>query len=336
MARHGKLALSLTLGQARLQPAQPATDDTLWLIYSNTKVITACAIWLLVEAGACRFADPVAAHIPEFAANGKGDVTILQLLTHQGGFPNAVVPSEAWTDHARVRKAVCDFTLEYTPGSRVSYHGLSAHWVAGVLIEALSGQDYRTFIRTRIIEPLGLGDELHLGLTKANQPRAVDMHDAEGSRHTRREEENTAHFQEAGLPAAGGYATARAMAAFYQMLANGGTLGTVRLLSPRMVSYVTRNFTGDRVDDYFGMPMHRGIGPHIRGTTETIRGLGTIATPTTFGHSGIGTSYCWADPESGVSFAYLTNSRVGEPWHSARLDIVSNCVHAAINQGETR
>jgi CubicO group peptidase (beta-lactamase class C family) len=147
----------------------------------------------------------------------------------------------------------------------------------------------------------------------------------------KRAEENNAAFQSAGSPGAGGYATARAMAAFYQMLAQGGTLGDVRLLSPRMVAYVTRNFTGDRVDGYFGMPMHRGLGPHLRGTTETIRGLGTIATPTTFGHSGIGTSYCWADPESGVSFAYLTNSRAAEPWHSVRLDIVSNLVHSAID-----
>jgi CubicO group peptidase (beta-lactamase class C family) len=123
------------------------------------------------------------------------------------------------------------------------------------------------------------------------------------------------------------------MAAFYQMLAAGGTLDGRRLLSARMVQYVTRNVTGDRVDGYMGMPMHRGLGPHLRGTTETIRGLGSIASPRTFGHGGVGSSYCWADPDSGVSFAYLTNSRVPDPWHSARLDVISNTVHAAIPPG---
>jgi CubicO group peptidase (beta-lactamase class C family) len=123
------------------------------------------------------------------------------------------------------------------------------------------------------------------------------------------------------------------MAAFYQMLAAGGTLAGRRLLSPRMVQYVTRNVTGERVDGYMGMPMHRGLGPHLRGTTESIRGLGSIASPRTFGHGGVGSSYCWADPDSGVSFAYLTNSRVPDPWHSARLDAVSNMVHAAIPTG---
>src|SRR5437667_10185900 len=120
------------------------------------------------------------------------------------------------------------------------------------------------------------------------------------------------------------------MATFYQMMAHDGALGGVRLLSPRMVAYVTRNFTGDRVDGYMGMPMHRGLGPHSRGTTETIRGLGSLASSRTFGHGGVGSSYCWADPDSGVSFAYLSNSRLPDPWHSARPERGPDLVHAAI------
>jgi CubicO group peptidase (beta-lactamase class C family) len=146
----------------------------------------------------------------------------------------------------------------------------------------------------------------------------------------KRAEENNAEFRRAGTPGGGGYATARAMAAFYQMLVAGGTLDGRRILSPRMVQYVTRSVTGDRVDGYMGMPMHRGLGPHVRGTTESIRGLGSIASPRTFGHGGVGSSYCWGDPDSGVSFAYLTNSRVPDPWHSMRMDVISNAVHSAI------
>jgi len=117
------------------------------------------------------------------------------------------------------------------------------------------------------------------------------------------------------------------------MMVQGGTLNGVRLLSPRTIEYVTRNFTADRVDGYMGMPMHRGLGPHSRGVTDTIRGLGSIASPRTFGHGGVGSSYCWGDPDSGVSFAYITNGRIPDPWHGARLDVISNCVHAAINGG---
>jgi CubicO group peptidase (beta-lactamase class C family) len=331
LARDGKLALFRTFGDARIDPARTAAgDDSLWLLYSNTKVITACAVWILAEQGALRFTDRVAEHVPGFEANAKSDITIVQLLSHQGGFPNADVPKAAWEDHELLRRTVCGFTLEWTPGSRVHYHGRAAHWTAAVLIEALTKTDYRAFIREQVIEPLGLGDELFVGLPDGRHDRATDMHEPVASGQVKRSEENNAEFRRAGTPGGGGYASARAMAAFYQMLAAGGTLDGRRLLSTRMVQYVTRNVTGERVDGYMGMPMHRGLGPHVRGTTETIRGLGSIASPRTFGHGGVGSSYCWADPDSGVSFAYLTNSRVPDPWHSARLDVISNTAHAAI------
>ena len=331
LARDGKLALFRTFGDARIDPARTAAgDDSLWLLYSNTKVITACAVWILAEQGALRFTDRVAEHVPGFEANAKGEITIVQLLSHQGGFPNADVPKAAWEDHELLRRTVCGFTLEWTPGSRVHYHGRAAHWTAAVLIEALTKTDYRAFIREQVIEPLGLGDELFVGLPDGRHDRATDMHEPVASGQVKRSEENNAEFRRAGTPGGGGYASARAMAAFYQMLAAGGTLDGRRLLSTRMVQYVTRNVTGERVDGYMGMPMHRGLGPHVRGTTETIRGLGSIASPRTFGHGGVGSSYCWADPDSGVSFAYLTNSRVPDPWHTARLDVISNTAHAAI------
>ena len=96
------------------------------------------------------------------------------------------------------------------------------------------------------------------------------------------------------------------------------------------MAYAIRNYTGERVDEFMGLPMHRGLGPHLRGESIAIRGLGSIAPPHVYGHGGVGTSYCWADPNSGMSFAYLSNSRWPDPWHSLRLDQISNLVHAAI------
>jgi len=333
VARHGKLAFVWTLGDARLDPARvAATDDTLWLLYSNTKVLTACAVWILAERGALAFSDKVAEHLPGFEAHGKGEITLIHLLTHQAGFPSADVPKAAWEDHELLRRTVCGFTLEWTPGSRVFYHGRAAHWTAAALVEAVTKTDYRVFIRDEVIGPLGLGRDLFVGLPDAEHGRAVDMHEPapDGRRQVKRVDESNAEFRRAGTPGGGGYGTARALAAFYQMLVHGGTLNGVRLLSPRTVAYVTRNFTGDRLDGYMGMPMHRGLGPHSRGTTDTVRGLGALASPRVFGHGGVGSSYCWGDPDSGVSFAYLTNSRLPDPWHSQRLELVSNLVHTAI------
>jgi CubicO group peptidase (beta-lactamase class C family) len=108
--------------------------------------------------------------------------------------------------------------------------------VAAVLIEALTKTDYRAFIREQVIESLGLGDELFVGLPDARHERAADMHEpaASGAGQVKRAEENNPEFRRAGTPGGGGYASARAMAAFYQMLAAGGTLNGKRLLSPRM------------------------------------------------------------------------------------------------------
>ncbi|WP_422001043.1 serine hydrolase domain-containing protein [Reyranella sp.] len=337
LARHGRLALFRSFGDAATEPdRRAAADDTLWLLYSNTKVVTAVALWVLAERGLFSFSDRVAEHVPEFARHAKGDITILQTITHQAGFPNAVVPKPAWADHKRLREVVCNFALEWSPGSKVHYHGLSAHWTLGVLIEALTGQDFRDVIRETVAEPLGLGRELFVGLPEAEFARAADMHEpvprgrGQGRGMRRDADANSPEWRKGGAPGGAGYGTARAMAALYQMMLQGGTLGGTRLVSPRTLQYAIRNHTGDRVDAFMGMPMHRGLGPHLRGTTANVRGLGGLAHPGVFGHGGVGTSYCWGDPESGVSFAYITNNRIPDPWHSRRLDLVANLVHAAI------
>lgn len=334
MARRGMLVAARSFGVARLatadKPAVPPDDQTLWLLYSQTKPVTSCAIWYLVERGQLRFHDAVADSLPDFAKHGKGNVTLYHLLSHQAGFPNANVPAEAWEDHALLRDAVCNFTLEWEPGSKVVYHGASAHWVQAVLIEAVTGQDYRQFIREHVLQPLGL-QGVWVGVPDALHERVVGAYQrTENGEHELIADRNTPAFWRAGVPGGGGYATASDLVAFYQMLLGWGALKGTRLLSPRTVQYVTRNHTGDRLDERMGMPMHRGLGVHVRGTTPTIRGLGSTASPRTFGHGGVGTSYSWADPETGVSFTYLTNSQLPEPYHSRRLDEIATLAHAAV------
>ncbi|MDP6454011.1 MAG: serine hydrolase domain-containing protein [SAR202 cluster bacterium] len=330
IARNGKLARVTTLGDTTIGDSPvPAVDSTLWLLFSQTKVVVTSAIWKLVDQGVLRFADQISDHVQEFSRNGKGEITVFELLTHQGGFPGATVPSEAWADHDLLRRAVCDFSLEWTPGSRVNYHGTAAHWVAMVLIEAITGRDYRDYVREEILEPIGLSDQIFVGVPEDAQARCSDIHAFEDGAMVSTER-NTHEWRAAGVPGAGGYATAHGMAAFYQMILAGGVLNGTRILSPRVIQFATRNHTGDRVDHGMGMPMHRGIGPHVRGYTPTIRGLGTIGSPSTFGHGGAGTSYSWGDPESGVSFTYISNCMAPEPWHTIRLDKISNLAHASI------
>ena len=330
IARHGKLAAFRTFGRARVEPATPATDRTLWLLFSQTKPVVGAAVWQLVDQGALSFADRVADHIPEFARHGKGLVTVQQVITHQGGFPDATVSPAAWADHERLRAEVCDFPLQWEPGTRMKYHGLSAHWVLAALIEAITGRDYRDVIRRDLLDPLGL-DDLRVGVPAELQDRCADMlAPGDGGDATiGTESVNAPAFRAAGVPGGGGYATAAAMAAFYQMLLGEGQLNGVRVLSPRVVQLATRNHTGERIDELQGVAMHRGLGVYVRGTEGGSRALGTLAPPRTFGHGGAGSSQSWADPDSGLSFTYLSNVRHG-PWHDQRMDRLSNLVHAAL------
>ena len=328
LARHGKLALCRTYGDARVEPNRVAADDdTLWLLFSNTKVLTMAAVWSLAEDGLLSFHDRVADWLPEFAAHGKGEITLFQVATHQAGFPSANVSRESWTDHARMRAEVCGFEPEWPAEAKLQYHGRSAHLTLAMVIEAATGRDYRDVIRERVIAPLGIADELFVGV-----PRS----------------EHIAAPTSTPRPTTSGATTAPSSARpGCRMAAALGRRGDGRLLPDDARPWPARRGAGvfaadDRIRDARlhrrparrgdgRHPDHRGLGPHVRGKGPRIRGLGSIASPWTFGHGGVGTSYCWADPSSGVSFAYLTNYLQPDPWHSARLDRISNLVHAAID-----
>src|SRR5579885_877367 len=160
LARHGKLLAKESFGLARLPegdaPAVMANDETLWLLYSQTKPLTAAAIWVLLERGVIGVHDPVSLYLKNFNRKGKENVTIYHLLTHQAGFPNAVVPTSVWRNNELIDDAVCNFELEWEPGSRVHYHASSAHWVLAAIMNAVTGEDYRRFIYKVVLEPLKL------------------------------------------------------------------------------------------------------------------------------------------------------------------------------------
>ena len=353
LAWQGRLLVERSFGMARLgrsaraesdplrapdaqgvdDQALEAQADHLWLLYSNTKVLMATALWKLAETGRLRFADPVADYLPDFARHGKGDITIYHLITHQAGFPNAEVPASMWHDMAQVAAFYADVVPDWPAGSRVHYHGLSAHWVLALVIESVTGMRFQDAVRRLVLEPLGLAEDLLMGISEKHIDRMAFLYEPDPSQPSSlrlRSESTSQTWQRTGVPGGGAYGTARGMAALYQMMLMGGCLNGQQWISPRTLAYAIRNHTGDRVDQFMGMPMHRGLGPHLRGYSLSMRGLGDIAPPEAFGHGGVGTSYCWADPTSGVSFAYLTNARIPEPWHSWRLNQIANLVHAAI------
>ena len=224
VARNGKLVWHRTFGHAKIDPTPvDATDETLWLMFSQTKIMVAAALWYFIGYGAIRLHDRVADFIPEFAANGKGDITIFDVITHQGGFPSAEVPEAAWEDHDLLRKVVSDFTLDWTPGSKVHYHGTSAHWVLAAVIEAHTGADYRDSIRS-ILEFMELDDDIFVGVSEDADHRCADIYAPDENGVPKRTPLNSRAWRAAGVPGAGGYATAVGLASFYQALLSEGRL----------------------------------------------------------------------------------------------------------------
>lgn len=330
IGRHGALAHVQSFGWAA--PDLKAADDTLFLLYSNTKVLTAAVVWALVERGVLNFDDPVAKYVPEFAQAGKDKVKVLHLLTHQAGFPDnhpdVELPYAAHTDHVLLRRLVCGFELSSEPGSRVVYHYNAAHWAVAVLVEAVTGQDFREAMRSLLIEPLGLWGELRLGVTDDVPNVAVMLEPFEGS--LRRHQDDNPSRRAAGIPAGGAFGTARAMACFYQALLHGGAFNGRQFLSQKTLDVALADVTGSRIVENRGKPMHFAIGPRTRGTTPTSDEFGDQASPKAFGHTGAGSSMCWADPATGVSLAYIANTRTPDPWHSQRLRAINEAVHAAV------
>ena len=111
-----------------------ATPQTRYNIFSATKALIATVMWQLMSEGAVAPEDPVARHFPEFAGQGKGDITIEQVMIHQGGFPRAPIGPPHWADRSWRIDKMASWRLNWEPGTQFEYHPTSAHWVLGEII----------------------------------------------------------------------------------------------------------------------------------------------------------------------------------------------------------
>jgi len=341
VARAGKLAGMRTLGRVTHggRPAD-ASDRTLYVVFSCTKVVTSAAAWILLQEGKLGLSERVADAIPGFGTNEKDTVTVEQLFTHTAGFPRAPLSAAAFFDRQARLDRFARWRLNWEPGSRFEYHPTSSMWVLAELVERRSGFALGDFVRTRISAPLGI--ELHLGLPPELHSRVADVVHVgepitpeEAARvgwPTLPETEvteaalqafNQPAVREAGVPGGGGITTAGDLALFYQ--------GLLRDLAPHDGSRIWQTETlreafeprtGALGDPVFGVAANRGLGVVVAGGEgRTLRGFGHGGSPRAFGHNGAGGQVAWADPESGISLAWCTNGHDRNFWREARRSI---------------
>jgi len=317
VARKGKLAILESFGEA--------SSDSLFTVFSSTKAIISAALWLLVQEQELSIENKVSAIIPEFAANGKGDVLVQHLLTHTAGFPAAPFFPLDWLDSRRRIERFESWYLNWTPGSSYMYHPSSSMWVVAEIIERLSGMDFQKFVKERISLPLGLPD-MHVGMPASEASRVLPVIHV-GEMITDEEYAamglpvpgitevtedainlfNTESFQALGVPGGGGIMGAGELAMFYQGLLHGGLNGN-EIWNASTLQSATQILTGNLLDPDTKQLANRGLGVVVAGDEyRNMRGFGKTNSAQAFGHNGVGGQIAWADPESGISFAYCTN-----------------------------
>jgi len=321
VARQGRLAGVRTFGSA-VQGGEetPATDETLYSIFSSTKAVVAVAVWLLFEEGLLKLEERVADIVPEFATNEKEVVTVEQVLLHTGGFPYAPFRPECWGDREALLEAFGRWRLNWEPGTRYEYHPTSAHWFLSEIIQRRTGSDFRDFIRQRVTGPMGL-DELFVGVPEQYDSRVAEITwvgeqvEPPGGWGEVTPEAimrfNGPQARRSGIPGAGGIASAAELALFYQPLINGGeTADGKRLLKQETIEFGTKVRTPEGLlDPVWKIPPNRGLSIVVAGDDGQafMRGFGRTCSPRAFGHGGAGGQIAWGDPDTGVSVGYVTN-----------------------------
>ncbi|MFP6640296.1 MAG: serine hydrolase domain-containing protein [Myxococcota bacterium] len=285
VARDGEIAWKRSFGTA--------DEETRFWVASATKPIVSSAILILIGDGQLDITRPVAEYAPEFAANGKQDVSVEQVLLMTCGFPGAPMSSADGADPARRIAQLAAWELEYPPGTRYVYHGMSAHWVLAELIERISGQDFRDFVEERVTRPLGL--PRLLGIAREDQTHIAQLSTAAASGETTAD-----HFAAkiaAGEPGGGGVMTADTLALFYQgLLHNPGPLW-----DPEVLADAVGHIRCTLPDPLMNLPANR--------TLAVVIGAGFGSTwdrsSTAFGWPGAGGQIGFAEPATGISFAFL-------------------------------
>jgi CubicO group peptidase (beta-lactamase class C family) len=305
-----------------------ATARSRYATFSCTKVVVASAIWRLLGAGKLALDARVVDHIPELALHGKQAITVEHLLSYRAGIPRAMLSRAAWTDRRRRLEEMAAWRLEWEPGTHYEYHYTSAHWLLAELIERICGRDFRDVIHAEICEPLamtrsrlgvahGEQDDVERIVLAGDPATPAELLAAWGVPELFAGEVNDqalAAFNDdadaiaAGVPGGGLVSTAHDLARYYQALLHnpGGRW------DPAWLFEGTQHVRVRDPDVLMGgRSANRTLGAIVAGDDGCAhnRGFGRTVGPRTFGHGGVAGQIAWADPDSGLSFAYLTNGR---------------------------
>jgi CubicO group peptidase (beta-lactamase class C family) len=321
----GRTVVDLWGGHADAAKTKPWKPETLVNVWSCTKGVVALGAAMLVDRGKLAYEAPVAKVWPEFAANGKGEITLDLVMSHRAGLNGLATPMDeaglyAWKPYVDALAAMAPL---WEPGTHCVYHALSYGHLVGEPMRRVTGRSVGQFVTAEIAGPLGVDGGFTIGLPEREDARVAEM--IEGPKasdwvpfvlagpfpHSCRNPmlralaPNDRAWRAAEIPGGNGHATATALATIYGLMALGGFLGGKRLISTSGLEAATKpRYRG--MDDSFQSPAAFAAGFQIDGASYVNR-----ASAGSFGHTGWGGSIGFADPEARLGFAYVTNRMLG-------------------------
>lgn len=336
----GEVVVDLWAGWADRQQTVPFDDRTLTMVFSTTKAVAATMIARLVEQGLLAWDQPVADLWPEFAAHGKGAITVEQVLSHQAGLPGFVeqIDPKLWYEPATIAAMLAAKAPMWTPGGASGYHALTVGYLVGEIFRRADGRTLGAALREDIAVPAGL--DLWIGLPEDQHDRVADLKPPSAlpqfgevtdpkraaflSTWAGPSGRRGADWREIEVPSANGHATAESLARFFSALATDGAVDGVEVLSPAAVVEAGRErIRGQDLVLPFEMSWGAGF---MRNEPNFFYG----PTATTIGHSGWGGSCAFADRERRVSGAYVMNRQdvhlIGDPRSRRLIDAAYGCL----------
>lgn len=320
MTLDGEPVVDLWAGDA-VKDGHPWQADTLVNVYSTTKTMAAICVLVAADRGLLDLDAPVARYWPEFAANGKEGVLVRHVMSHStglSGFDPALDDPRALYDWEAITRGLAAQKPWWTPGDGSGYHAVTQGYLQGELIRRTTGKSIGTFFREEIAEPLGA--DFHIGLDPKHDHRVGELvpptvalgangaFDADSiagrtlaSCRLDGSEPATIPWRRAEIPAAGGIGNARSVARVHSMLACGGEVDGVRLLSEEMVGRILEEQTNG-VDRVLAVPLRFGMGFGLIDATFPLS-----PNERAFFWGGWGGSIAVVDLDARVSIAYVMN-----------------------------
>lgn len=323
----GQTVVDLWMGHQNPAKTLAWQADTLLPVFSNTKVATAMCLHKLVDEGKVELDAPVATYWPEFAANGKGDIRVASLLNHSAGLPavRRRVRNAGFRDWDFMTKALAAEKPFWEPGSTNGYHMISFGWLVGEVVRRVSGMSLGAYFDHHFRQPTAA--EFYIGLPRSAYPLFAPVSLATPNLATMlsraflrkimfdktsmqflslvnsgRFTPNKPIYWPAHIGGAGGIGNARGLAALLRPLAeNDGSL-----LSPAAVERLRRPSMETKRDLNLLIPTRFSLGAMLRmDNGRNARGGRSLLIPEgAFGHTGIGGSVSFADPDQRIAFGY--------------------------------